>query len=354
MSEFYGQMEVYNDGDRVQCLNCNKPVRVKFFEKGAVVVVSSQEQQELALRCQNCGYVMCDACAHPAGSMFPICPSCNQEWGPYYFTNEAFTPAVSVAAASEEVQVPPPRNWTPEVPLSIEPDELNVEVPDWSKKGRRRLMLVLRILGVLFLLALLGGCIYYVSGPGAPLMKEAISALGARPARTQTPIPTVKLAPTKVIATVTKLAVQVTRTQEFIGTPSPLPATPTPTTEALHVTDTIRPSLTPTTSKPTATHTPTHTPTLTSGQCTPASSITLDLVGQTLCVTGKVWDTELRNGVFYIYLGNEKGDFYIAVYDQVPEGIKKGVCVQAEGEVKKLGSYPVFILGFADVIQICP
>ena len=362
MSELYGQMEAYNDGDIVQCLNCNKPVRVKFFEKGAVVVVSSQEQQELALRCQNCGYVMCDTCAHPAGSMFPICPSCNQEWGPYYFTNEPLVPPVATAAASAEVKVQPPRNWTPDVPLSIEHDELNVEVPDWSKKGRRRLMLVLRILGVLALLALLGGCIYYVSGPGAPLMKEAISVLGARPARTKTPNPTAKLVPTKAVATVTKLAVQATRTQELIGTPLPLPTTRTPTAGPLRMTDTVQPSPIPTTSEPTSTHTPTltpthtstHTPTVVSGQCVQASSITLDNVGQTLCVTGKVWDTELRNGVFYIYLGNEKGDFYIVVYDQIPEGVKKGVCVQAVGEVKKLVNYPVFILGFTDVIQICP
>src|SRR5512137_669918 len=78
----------YRDGDVVQCQRCAKNIRVKFFNSESVVIVSTQEQQALALRCQYCGYVLCDSCAHPAESLFPICPSCQREWGPYYFTRD--------------------------------------------------------------------------------------------------------------------------------------------------------------------------------------------------------------------------------------------------------------------------
>lgn len=78
----------YRNGDTAACEKCSKPVQVKFFSKGQVVVLSPKEQSEIALRCQACGAVVCDECAHPVTSIFPVCPMCQREWGPYYFSDE--------------------------------------------------------------------------------------------------------------------------------------------------------------------------------------------------------------------------------------------------------------------------
>ena len=77
----------YQDGEQIKCQNCGKQVRVKWFATKQVVVVPVKERAELALRCQACGFITCDECAHPEDSLFTICPSCQREMGPYYFVS---------------------------------------------------------------------------------------------------------------------------------------------------------------------------------------------------------------------------------------------------------------------------
>jgi DNA-directed RNA polymerase subunit RPC12/RpoP len=356
--------EDYRDGDMVQCQRCAKNVRVKYYDKDTVVVVSSQDQQTLALRCQYCGYVLCDSCAHPADSLFPTCPSCQREWGPYYFTHEVISPSLSKAALVDDT--PPATQPQPPVqspvfeapPAPIESigageTDLYGEYQYWErkKKFRRLFALILSIL----LLSLL---VFLALGPGKPVLK-GLNLLNARSTRSPTTLAMLK------------------------GTVTPAGETPAkPTTPALKVSLTpVKPSLTPIapieakpTNKTTATPTPAPTqtevatviptiiailePTSTATifgpvDCAPALSITMADVGKTLCVTGTVVFTLQSGTSFSIYFSNDDGYFRIVVYDRTYKNIKKGVCVKVTGEIKTLTGIPVMALGYNDVIEIC-
>ena len=78
----------YRDGDVVGCQKCGKQVKVKIQEKGKVAIVDPKAIQTLALRCQDCGFVVCYSCAaDPSGAGMPTCPSCGEKGGPYFFTS---------------------------------------------------------------------------------------------------------------------------------------------------------------------------------------------------------------------------------------------------------------------------
>jgi DNA-directed RNA polymerase subunit RPC12/RpoP len=357
----------YRNGDMVQCQRCAKNVRVKYYDKDTVVVVSSQDQQTLALRCQYCGYVLCDSCAHPADSLFPICPSCQREWGPYYFTHEVISPSLSKPALVEDV--PPAEQPQPQIQPPVQPPvfeappapiesigagetDLYGEYRDWErkKKFKKILLLVLSLLLLIFLgfLAL---------GPGKPVLKKGFNLLNARPTRsptmlallnnTSTPAgkttskpttPAPRVSPTPVKSSVTPATIIGAKpTNKFTATSAPTrtkAAKASPT-----ITETSEPTSTATIPGPT--------------DCVPALSITMNDLGKTLCVTGTVVFTLQKDNAFSIYFSNDDGYFRIVVYDRTYNNIKKGVCVKVIGEIKTLTSIPVMALGYNDVIEIC-
>jgi len=357
----------YRDGDMVQCQRCAKNVRVKYYDKDTVVVVSSQDQQTLALRCQYCGYVMCDSCAHPADNLFPLCPSCQREWGPYYFTHDVITPSLVKAPPVEDatpaMPAQPPVQSTvfeaPPAPIeSIGAGETDLfgEYQDWERKKKLRRILAL-ILGLLFIISL----VFLALGPGKPVLKKGINLLNARPTRsptilvmlngTATPTGETPVKPTTPAqeASLTRIKPSITSI-----TPTELKPTKEPTTTSTRTiapTPTEVPAVIPTlieTLEPTATAIlPGST------DCVQALSITMDDVGKTLCVTGTVVFTLQSETSFAIYFSNDDGYFRIVVYDRIYKNIKKGVCVKATGEIKTLTSIPVMALGYNDVIEIC-
>jgi hypothetical protein len=352
----------YQDGDIVQCQRCAKNVRVKYYDRDTVVVVSTQEQQTLALRCQYCGYVLCDSCAHPADSLFPICPSCQREWGPYYFTHDVISPSL-LKGSSEDIP-PVAQSQSYDQPPIVEPPpapveslgvgdaDLYGEFRDWdrNKKFKKILMFLAGCL-------LVGVLVFLAIGPGKPWVRKGLDLLTTRPTHSPTTVGIIKETLTPTGNAPSKTAVPTLKASDT-------PTVPSSTLVASTVvkpmnTATARPTFTQTktaTASPTITDTLVPTPTepnLAPGDCVSALSITLADVGKKLCVTGTVVYTMQNGPAFQIYFANEDGYFRIVVYDRVPKDIKAGVCIKVTGEIKKLTELPVMALGYFDVIEIC-
>ena len=353
----------YHEGDMVQCQRCAKNVRVKYYDKDTVVVVSSLDQQTLALRCQYCGYVLCDSCAHPADSLFPICPSCQREWGPYYFTHEVIAPSLSKAVLAEEappVTQPQPEVQSPVFEAPPDPTEsigagetdLYSEYQDWERKKKFQKILILALIPLV--LIFLG---YVALGPGKPVLDKALKLLNAQPTRSPTTLAILKGTLTPAGTTTTKLTSPAPRATLTPVKPSATRVAPIGVQNESKPTYTPVPTQTATsTASPTISATPEPTPTVAipgSADCLPALSITMDDVGKTLCVTGTVVFTLQKDNVFSIYFSNDDGYFRIVVYDRIYKNIKKGVCIRVTGEVKTLTSLPVMALGYNDLIEIC-
>jgi hypothetical protein len=96
------------------------------------------------------------------------------------------------------------------------------------------------------------------------------------------------------------------------------------------------------------------TPTPTASGCVSPLSVTLADLGKILCVEGTVLNTKTQNNAFIISFSDQKGAFYIVVYDRVYSKVKPGVCVRVKGEIKQLGNNPVIALLFNDPVEICP
>jgi hypothetical protein len=368
-SAFHGE---YNEGDLVQCQRCAKNVRVKYYDHNTVVIVSTKDQQTLALRCQYCGYVICDSCAHPAESLFPICPSCQREWGPYYFTHDIISPSLSKASVAGDVPTPvTPQDpseseakYTPlpakDAPLltneTLAAGDVDFFRDELDQKHRKKIR---RVLTLVFALLFLGVVAFAVFGRGGSWLKKSLKMLSARPTHAITAIQ--PLTDTMTPATTLKTATPTLRASSTTF--------PKPSSTLLASIETKPPTNTkviPSTTKivptvmvqflPTATETliPTFTNTApVQGDCVQALSVTLADVGKELCVTGIVEYTTQKGNSFSIYFSKDDGDFRIVVYDRVPKGIEKGVCVKVTGVIKELLSAPVIAPGFKDVIEIC-
>lgn len=361
----------YRDGDIVQCQRCAKNIRVKYFDSESVVIVSTQEQQALALRCQYCGYVLCDSCAHPAESLFPVCPSCQREWGPYYFTHEAKAPSAISATAPVEI---PKEIGKPIPPFEPQPKEVE-EAPaatvetlaagevdllrdELDRKRRNRIRNIILLFVLIFIAGVLAIGAF---GPGKPIFKKALGLLNARPTRTPAVIRTQN---TLVVGAIAKPTLTNTIAAAILQKPSPSiiittatiptskkPVIPSPTQSVLVSTNTSIPI-----DKNTPVPTLTPNMTITSGNigdCIQALSVTMNDVGKKLCVTGTVVYTTQVDNAFSIYFSEETGFLRIVVYDHVPKGVAKGVCIKLTGEIKVLLNSPVIAPGYLDVIDIC-
>jgi hypothetical protein len=294
--------------------------------------------------------------------LFPICPSCQREWGPYYFTHDVISPSL-LKGSSEDIP-PVAQSQSYDQPPIVEPPpapveslgvgdaDLYGEFRDWdrNKKFKKILMFLAGCLlvGVLVLLAI---------GPGKPWVRKGLDLLTTRPTHSPTTVGIIKETLTPTGNAPSKTAVPTLKASDT-------PTVPSSTLVASTVvkpmnTATARPTFTQTktaTASPTITDTLVPTPTepnLAPGDCVSALSITLADVGKKLCVTGTVVYTMQNGPAFQIYFANEDGYFRIVVYDRVPKDIKAGVCIKVTGEIKKLTELPVMALGYFDVIEIC-
>ena len=76
----------YREGETVQCEKCRKSVTVKFHQPGKAAFATKDTLRTVALKCQDCGFVVCASCAMPPGGGGAVCPSCKTSGGPYFFT----------------------------------------------------------------------------------------------------------------------------------------------------------------------------------------------------------------------------------------------------------------------------
>lgn len=353
----------FQDGELVQCQHCGKNIRVKYYDRDSVVIVSTQEQQTLALRCQYCGYVQCDSCAHPPESILPVCASCHREWGPYYFTRDILTPLFSTVTMLEDAQSnahhrQTSQSWVSNIPVSpserLGAGDTDVVRADLARKRWKRIRHVFFSMMVILLVV---GAVYIAFGPGKPYFGKALEHLSSQPKRSPT-----------MIILLNNSSIGVTPTKLAPSTPKVL-HTNKPSSTMVALTETIMSSQTSTKLIPTVspsstvtrvnlTYTPTPAPTYTqpvSPQigCVPALSVTLDDVGKELCVTGTVVFTTQKGDVFSIYFSKDDGTFRIVIYDRVPKDIVEGVCVQVTNEIQTLLDRPVMALRYHDVINIC-
>jgi len=81
------------DGCFVTCAACGRQAKVRMFDPGKVALIGpnemrSMQRENVALKCQDCGYIICFSCSSSqTGSVgIPTCPSCKKQGGPYFFT----------------------------------------------------------------------------------------------------------------------------------------------------------------------------------------------------------------------------------------------------------------------------
>ena len=86
--------------------------------------------------------------------------------------------------------------------------------------------------------------------------------------------------------------------------------------------------------------------------CTPSESVTLDDVGKTMCVTGKVIQTIERTTAFSILVGTRSDSFFFVSYERT-YNLNKGTCIFAEGEIVQLGKNPIMLVGYLAPLELC-
>ncbi|MFZ6030322.1 MAG: hypothetical protein ACOYYS_21625 [Chloroflexota bacterium] len=139
----FGAKKEYRDGDKVACQQCGKQTEVKWFASKQSALVPPGEREKLALRCQSCGFITCSACAHPGDSMFPVCPNCKKEWGPYYFIGGGAQEGGGEENSDESegraaARAMPNANWEQALRMELPPmEELNTETGSAPAKSNR-------------------------------------------------------------------------------------------------------------------------------------------------------------------------------------------------------------------------
>jgi hypothetical protein len=191
---------------------------------------------------------------------------------------------------------------------------------------RKRIVTPRRLLTLFLVLVLVGLGWYFGLGPGRPVLEKALAGLIDLTWQINKPTST----PTSSI------------------TPTPLPATVTSTP-----TRTRKPTATTVPTMPTLTFTPAFTETPES-TCRDFSTVTLEDVGQELCVQGRVINVIENEGNTLIIFGVEPGAFYLITYSVPWQEGTIGTCYQVTGEVMRLLSSPVIVFGYQNLPVECP
>jgi hypothetical protein len=84
------------------------------------------------------------------------------------------------------------------------------------------------------------------------------------------------------------------------------------------------------------------------------SDITLQEIGQELCVYGTIYNVNNKDKVFYLTFGNKMGALYLLSYDWVLPDVKVGDCVQVTAKIDRLGNNPVIVLSSKTILNQCP
>ena len=184
-----------------------------------------------------------------------------------------------------------------------------------------------RVLTLLVLLVLAGLAWFFGLGPGRPSLEKGLLNLVNLARQVAAPTPTV-----------------------FRPTETLMPPTITPT-----VTRTVTPWPTRTATLMISLNTPTITPTPThESACQDFSTVTLDHLGQELCVQGTVLRVIENPGNTLIVFSDLPGTLYLVTYDVLwPEGTI-GTCYQVTGEIQRLLNNPVIIFGYNNLPTECP
>jgi len=182
------------------------------------------------------------------------------------------------------------------------------------------------IVGILFSLVMLAIILYFGVGGGRPILENSLTNL------------------VQVTLTPTKSATPTRNTPSTTPSPS---KTPIPT-------NTPKPTSTPTKKTIVSPTIEVITSTPTSNTCRDVLSITLDDVGQTLCVQGTVTELISNPNNFMVVFSYEPGAFYWVTYDLVWSKAEIGKCYQATGEIFKINKSPVLVFDFRNIPEECP
>jgi hypothetical protein len=91
-----------------------------------------------------------------------------------------------------------------------------------------------------------------------------------------------------------------------------------------------------------------------SSSCRQALSITLDDVGQTMCVQGTVLETVTNPTDFMMIFSYEKNAFYWVSYDLVLDNVESDTCYQIQGIIDRIGNSPVLVFAYKNLPEECP
>jgi hypothetical protein len=190
----------------------------------------------------------------------------------------------------------------------------------------RRQITTRRVVTLFVVLALAGLGWYFGIGPGRPGLERGLVSL-------------VQLARQVAMPTSTPLP-----------TDTPIPPLPSTTSTP---TATLRPTTSTTPVLPTETPTvaPTETPEST---CRDFSTVTLEDVGQEMCVQGTVIEVIENISDTLIIFSYEAGSLYLVTYDVAWPDATEGTCYQATGEIQRLLSSPVIVFGYNNLPTECP
>ena len=189
------------------------------------------------------------------------------------------------------------------------------------------------IVGILFSLIILVMLVYFVAGGGRPILEGGLVSLIQ-----ETASPTQQSLPTRMISTNTPLP---SKTPFPSMTPAPS-VTPKSTR-----TSTSRSIASPTMIPATNTITP-------SIACREVLSVTLDDVGQTLCVQGTVTEFIKNPDNYMVIFSYQPGAFYWVTYEMEWSEVVIGNCYRAIGEIYRINQSPVLVFDHRNIPEVCP
>jgi len=182
--------------------------------------------------------------------------------------------------------------------------------------------------GILLSLVIIGLILYAIAGQGRPTLERNLANLVQK-----------EITPTQ---TVTPSAIPSTNTPppQPSNTPSPSPTIRPTNTPVIKIVDLSTPlqSITPTPSS----------------DCRDVLSITLEDVGQTLCVHGIVIETVTYPTNFLVIFSNKKGAFYWVSYDLVWSQAEVDTCYRVHGTIDRIGNSPVLLFNLKNLPEACP
>jgi hypothetical protein len=224
---------------------------------------------------------------------------------------------------------------------------------DEQQRGKLAFLTPTKVISTFIAMILLALGWFIFFGPGAPALEKFLDKLAMQKEAAPTQAPTITNAPVSDTPTATGLSVSLpTLTASPMGKSTSSP-TVMPTNTLVPTSS--EPPATPTETATATPETPTAAPLPTSliEGCTPASAVTIDDVGKTMCVVGKVLRTKEKNGIFYIYLEQDPKAFFFVSYQRSWD-LKAGECVFATGPITNIVSIPIMEIGYNPPLEFCP